>query len=38
MPTVLYLKDRELMEKQVGSTSKIILEERVGIVRRQISD
>ncbi len=29
MPTILYVKDGEVMDKQVGSTSKMVLEEKL---------
>ena len=29
MPTILYLKDGEVLDKHVGSTSKVVLEEKL---------
>ncbi len=32
MPTILYLKDGEVMGKHVGSTSKMVLEEKLKLI------
>ena len=35
MPTILYIKDGKVVDKQVGSTSKMILEEKLKARKRK---